>query len=59
MQSMQVRSKQGTKKLLFEWNPETNQVEMVIKRIYYLVNLNSKKKEYKIVEEYAKKEKDS
>lgn len=59
MQSMQVRSKHGTGKLLFEWNPETNQVEMVIKGIYYLVDLNSKTKEYKIVEEYAKKEKAS
>ncbi|MBU5471586.1 hypothetical protein KQI85_14685 [Falcatimonas sp. MSJ-15] len=56
---MQVRSKHGTGKLLFEWNPETNQVEMVIKGIYYLVDLNSKTKEYKIVEEYAKKEKAS
>lgn len=53
---MQVRTKQGKGKLLFEWFPEKNQVEMVIKGTYYLVDLNLKKKEYKILEEHDKEE---
>lgn len=53
---MQVRSKQGTGKFLFEWDPISNRLEMIVKGMYYLIELNQQGKDssYRIIEEHPK-----
>ncbi|MCI8335520.1 MAG: hypothetical protein HFH25_13225 [Lachnospiraceae bacterium] len=53
---MEVRSKNGLGKHLFNWRPENNQVEIVIKGMFYRVQLNRDKTgySYRILEEIPK-----
>ncbi len=53
---MQIRSNQGTGKFLFEWDPINNRVEMIVKDMYYLVELkqHGENSSYTIVEERQK-----
>lgn len=53
---MQVRAKQGTGKFLFEWDPVANRVEMIVKDMYYLVELKQQgeNSSYTIIEERRK-----
>lgn len=53
---MQVRSKQGKGKFLFEWDPMSNRLEMIVKGMYYLIELNrcGTESSYKIIEEHPK-----
>lgn len=53
---MQVRAKQGTGKFLFEWDPIANRVEMIVKDMYYLIELKQQgiNSSYTIIEERRK-----
>lgn len=53
---MEVRSKNGLGKYLFNWVPENNQVAIVIKDMFYRVQLNRDKSgdSYQILEEIPK-----
>ncbi len=53
---MQVRAKQGKGKYLFEWDLISNRIEMIVKGMYYLIELNNcgTESSYKIIEEHLK-----
>ena len=53
---MQVRSKQGKGKFLFDWDPISNRLEMIGKGMYYLIELDrcGTESSYKIIEERPK-----
>ncbi len=54
---MEVRGKNGEGKLLFDWDPNTDQIEIVHKNICYLVELRKSQSggTYRILDEHPKK----
>lgn len=54
---MEVRTKNGNGKMLFDWDPENDQIEIISKDMCYLVELQKQPQggSYRILSEKPKK----